>query len=39
VYPRPDGSVYICGEGDANPLPDDPAGIEPTPAVVGVLQV
>jgi glycine/D-amino acid oxidase-like deaminating enzyme len=38
VYPRPDGSVYICGEGDANPLPDDPATIEPTQSVVDVLQ-
>ena len=38
VWLRP-WQVYICGEGDANPLPDDPAAIEPTTAVVDVLQV
>lgn len=38
IYPRPDGTVYICGEGDSLPLPDDAAQIEPTPAAVDVLQ-
>ena len=28
VYPRPDGSVYICGEGESVPLPDDPLTIQ-----------
>lgn len=27
VYPRPDGTVYISGEGDATPLPRDPRDI------------
>eukprot|EP00803_Ostreobium_quekettii_P006425 evm.model.scf_162EXC.4 EVM.evm.TU.scf_162EXC.4 scf_162EXC:33665-36365(+) len=28
VYPRPDGEVYICGEGDSQVLPDDPREIK-----------
>lgn len=24
IYPRPDGTVYVCGEDDDEPLPDDP---------------
>lgn len=31
--------VRVAGEGDALPLPDDPATIEPTGAAVDVLQV
>lgn len=38
VYPRPDGTVYICGEGDSAPLPDDPAAIQPSPATINALQ-
>ena len=31
IYPRPDGTVYVCGEGDEEPLPDNPADIQPNP--------
>ena len=27
IYPRPDGTVYVCGEADKPALPDDPASI------------
>jgi len=30
LYPRPDGTVYICGEGDKTPLPDNPTDITPS---------
>ncbi|KAK9863165.1 hypothetical protein WJX84_002101 [Apatococcus fuscideae] len=29
LYPRPDGSVYICGESDSVGVPDDPLTIQP----------
>ena len=29
VYPRPDGSVYVCGESSGAPLPRDPAAVAP----------
>ncbi|KAK9844748.1 hypothetical protein WJX74_006279 [Apatococcus lobatus] len=29
LYPRPDGSVYICGESDSVGVPDDPLSIQP----------
>ena len=29
IYPREDGTVYICGEGDGEPLPSNPAQILP----------
>ena len=29
VYPRPDGTVYICGSAQQEPLPDDPKEIHP----------
>jgi hypothetical protein len=25
IYPREDGTVYVCGESDHFPLPEDPA--------------
>ena len=28
MYPRPDGTVYVCGEGDDDALPDDPKDVE-----------
>jgi glycine/D-amino acid oxidase-like deaminating enzyme len=31
VYPRPDGTIYICGQSDETPLPDDPEKILPNP--------
>jgi glycine/D-amino acid oxidase-like deaminating enzyme len=27
VYPRSDGTVYVCGAGDKAPLPDNPANV------------
>jgi hypothetical protein len=27
IYPREDGTVYVCGESDNVPLPDDPADV------------
>ncbi len=27
IYPRPDGTVYICGEGDSDPLPSHPRDV------------
>lgn len=29
VFPRPDGTVYVCGISDETPLPLDPAGVAP----------
>lgn len=29
IYPRPDGTVYMCGEGDRVPLPDCPTDVTP----------
>lgn len=31
VYPRPDGDVYVCGEPEAVPIPEDPAQVEVDP--------
>lgn len=31
VYPRPDGTVYVCGSQDDEPLPADPARVVPDP--------
>ncbi|EIE18649.1 D-amino acid oxidase, partial [Coccomyxa subellipsoidea C-169] len=38
VYPRPDGSVYICGESDDSRLPDDPLAITPRGDAMTALQ-
>jgi len=27
IYPREDGTVYVCGESDNVPLPDDPEDV------------
>lgn len=37
VYPRPDGSVYVCGAGDAAPLPPSAAEVAPDPAAIAAL--
>ena len=29
MYPRPDGTVYACGNDDSEPLPDDPKDVLP----------
>ena len=31
VFPRPDGTVYVCGLSSEAPLPDDPAAVLPDP--------
>jgi glycine/D-amino acid oxidase-like deaminating enzyme len=37
VFPRPDGSVYLCGVPDRTELPDDPASIAPNDAAISTL--
>jgi glycine/D-amino acid oxidase-like deaminating enzyme len=32
VFPRPDGTTYVCGLSSQQPLPVDPAGVQPDPA-------
>ena len=32
IYPRPDGSVYVCGCGDDTPLPESAEQVAPSPA-------
>jgi glycine/D-amino acid oxidase-like deaminating enzyme len=40
VYPRPDGSVYVCGEPQALPVPSEgPAAVDVDPKRCQVLQV
>jgi hypothetical protein len=39
VYPRPDGSVYICGEAESVEVPEDPATIRPRASATASLQV
>lgn len=39
VYPRPDGTVYICGESDSSAVPDDPLSITPRADAMTALQV
>lgn len=38
VYPRPDGSVYICGEAESVEVPEDPATIRPRASATASLQ-
>lgn len=38
IYPRPDGTVYVCGEADDVTLPDDPSLIVPDPDASENLQ-
>lgn len=30
IYPRPDGTVYICGYADEEPMPDNPVNVQPS---------
>ena len=39
LYPRPDGSVYICGESDSVGVPDDPLSIQPREDACDNLEV
>jgi glycine/D-amino acid oxidase-like deaminating enzyme len=34
VFPRPDGTTYVCAISSAAPLPLDPAAIEPDPGAI-----
>jgi hypothetical protein len=39
VYPRPDGTVYVCGSGGKTaPLPDNPANVEVDEEVCQMLE-
>jgi len=38
VYPRPDGTVYVCGQGSKPVLPDDPASIKSNETDASVLR-
>ena len=37
IYPRPDGSVYVCGMADDRPIPMDPLAIEANDPACDVL--
>jgi glycine/D-amino acid oxidase-like deaminating enzyme len=37
IFPRPDGSVYVCGMADPQPLPDSPEGVEVSDAACTAL--
>lgn len=38
IYPRPDGEVYICGEPQSIPLPDDPVDVVVEPSLCRNIQ-
>ena len=38
VFPRDDGTTYICGVSSQSPLPVDPADVEPDPGAIERLQ-
>jgi glycine/D-amino acid oxidase-like deaminating enzyme len=37
IFPRPDGSVYVCGMADPQPLPESPEGVRVDDAACAVL--
>jgi glycine/D-amino acid oxidase-like deaminating enzyme len=37
IFPRPDGTVYVCGMADPQPLPDAPEGVRIDDAACAVL--
>ena len=37
IFPRPDGSVYVCGMADPAPLPDSPEAVEVSDAACAIL--
>lgn len=39
MYPRPDGTVYMCGGGSSGQLPEDPASIMPQQSYVDEILV
>ena len=38
VYPRPDGTTYVCGLSSESPLPVDPARVEPDAGAIDRLR-
>jgi glycine/D-amino acid oxidase-like deaminating enzyme len=38
VFPRPDGTTYICGISTETPLPADPAGVAADPGALDLLE-
>lgn len=38
VFPRPDGTTYVCGVSGYGPLPVDPAEVRPDPALIDRLE-
>ena len=38
VFPRPDGTVYLCGLSSDTPLPVDPAAVVPDPGAIDRLR-
>lgn len=38
IYPRPDGTVYVCGESDSVPVPPSPAEVSVKPEYISNLQ-
>ena len=38
IFPRPDGTIYVCAISSESPLPDDPAEVRPDPGAIERLQ-
>lgn len=38
LFPRADGTVYVCGRATVLPLPDDPAAVVPDAAAIRILH-
>ena len=38
LFPRPDGTTYVCAISSESPLPVDPAAVAPDPGAVGRLE-
>ncbi len=38
LFPRADGTVYLCGRSTMTPLPDDPAAVRPDPRAIAELR-
>ena len=38
LFPRADGTTYLCGLSSAQPLPDDPAAVTPDPGAAEALR-